>query len=164
MGVRETLNKQPAITTGATIGIILIALIFIIVQVSGQKHVKIPTKSYFTVDDGASYYTDDISLIPPYDHDGKQAVRADVYQCPSGGKFVAYLERYTADTKKVIEASRASGGDDFGRSAEAMARGLEVKAPLTGDQGWVSTTLPAASKIIGVTCPDGSNMAVPVMP
>ncbi len=166
MGVRETLNKQPAITTGATIGIIVIALGFIIWQVvGGGNHIRIPTKAYYTVDDGATYFKDDINLIAPFDHDGKQAVKADVFKCPSGGEFVGYLERYTPDAKKIIEDSRNHPNtDDFGKAAEASQRGLEVKAPSTGDQGWVKTYLPAATKVVTIHCPDGSQQAEPVLP
>jgi len=167
MGVRETLNKQPAITTGATIGIIVLALGFIIWQVmGGGNHIQIPTKAYYTTDDGASYYKDDINLIAPYDYGGKQAVKADVFKCASGSEFVGYLERYTADAKKVIEDSRKNPGtEDFGKAAEAASRGLEVKAPLTGDTGWVKNYAAAASKIITVHCPGGGDQPPePILP
>ena len=159
MGVRETLNKQPALTTGATIGIILLALIFIIYQVvGGGNHIRIPTKAYYTTDDGATFYKDDINLIPPYDYGGKQAVKADVYQCPGGSEFVGYLEKYTADAKKILDDSKSHPStDDFGKTADAAARGLLVKPPLTGDNGWVKNLLPAATKIITVHCPGGGD-------
>jgi hypothetical protein len=167
MGVRETLNKQPAITTGATIGIILLALIFIIYQVvGGGNHIKIPTKAYYTTDDGASYYKDDINLIAPYDYSGKQAVKADVFKCAGGSEFVGYLEKYSADAKKVLDDSRSHPGPaDFGKTADAKARGLLVKAPLTGDNGWVKNYRPAAQKIVTVKCPGGVDQAPePMLP
>ena len=166
MGVRETLNKQPAITTGATIGIILLALIFIIYQVmGGGNHIKIPTKAYYTTDDGATYYKDDINLVAPYDYGGKQAVKADVFKCGGSGEFVGYLEKYSADAKKVIEDSRTHPQNDFGKAEDAASRGLEVKAPLTGDTGWVKNYLPSALKIVTVHCPGGGDQAPePVLP
>ena len=55
MGIRESLNKNPAITTGATIGIIVIALIFILYQIFGGDGAPKPiTEMYYTVDDGAT--------------------------------------------------------------------------------------------------------------
>jgi hypothetical protein len=161
VGVRETLNRQPAITTGATIGIILFALIFIIYQVSGTNRPRIPTKAYYTADDGATYFADDIRLIPPFDHDGKPAVKADVFKCAGGKEFVGYLERYKPDAKKKIEDSRSNGGNQMAFLGQAMATGVEVKRPLTGDRGCVSTMQVFAGRITAVQCPDGSTASLP---
>jgi hypothetical protein len=38
---------------------------------------------------------------------------------------------------------------------------VEVKPPLTGDRGWMSTMRSAAGKIIAVQCPDGSTASLP---
>jgi hypothetical protein len=165
VGVRETLNKQPAITTGATIGIILLALIFIIYQVSGSGRVHMPTKAYYSVDEGATYFSDDINLVPPFDYDGKTAVRANVFKCGGGAPFVGYLQRYNLAAKKVLDDSRTSNAADISKVDQAMMTGLEVKAPLTGDKGWVNTTRSAAVKITAVQCPDGSTSTPePVLP
>jgi hypothetical protein len=163
VGIRETLNKQPAIVIGAAIGVILLALIFLIYQVIGPSGPRLITKAYYTADDGASYFPDDIGLVPPFDHDGKQAVKAYVFKGPGVREFVGYLERYTDDAKKMIESDRARGG--AGPMDPAMATGVEVKAPLTGDQGWVKGMLPAADKIRAARCPDDSqDIPQPVTP
>ena len=138
MGVRETLNEKPAIAVGGTIGIIVLGLIFVIVELSGGGAPRFPTKSYYSVDDGASYFSDDIKLVPPFDHDGKQAVRAYLYKCEGGKEFVGFLERYKNGVR-------------------------ELKAPLTGDKGWLKG--PIADKLTLIPCPDGaSGLAQPVMP
>ena len=52
-GIRETLNKNPAITTGATAAIILIAIGVIIYQIMGGGTPGIATEAYYTI---ATYY------------------------------------------------------------------------------------------------------------
>ena len=66
------------------------------------------TQSWYTDDDGKTWYADDKSLSPPIDHNGKTAVRAYVFSC-DGGKheFVGYLERYTPDARQAIEQARS---------------------------------------------------------
>ena len=41
--------------------------------------------------------------LPPFDHDGKQAVRAFVFRCEGGKPFVAYLLRYKEGSQNQIE-------------------------------------------------------------
>jgi hypothetical protein len=153
MGVRETLNKQPAIVTGATLGIVVLALLFIIYQLTSSGRPRIPTKAYFSDDDGASYFSDDINLLAPFDHGGKEAVKANVFKC--GDKtFVGYLERFTPVAQKQITDARST--NNMGELTAALAIGTQVKAPLTGDKGWVTEGRPAATKLELVSCPDGS--------
>jgi hypothetical protein len=167
VGIRETLNKNPAITTGATIGIILLAVGFIFWQLFGSSGPAVATEAYYTVDDGATYFADDINQIPPYDYKGKPAVRAYVYECPGGKPFVSHLERYTAEGKKALEAARKSNDPNNPVVMEdVMATGLEVKKPGTGDKGWVKQgNGAAAAKIMELKCPDGKTDGIqPVMP
>jgi hypothetical protein len=164
VGVRETLNKKPSITTGATIGIILLALIFIIYQVSGSGGPHAPTKAFYTVDDGATWFLDDIKLIPPFDHDGKPAVKANVYKCGSK-EFVGYLEEYIPDAKKQLESAKSAGGGNPELMAQLLVSGRALKAPGTGDKGWIRITSPAADRLTIVQCPDGSaEFPTPVLP
>ena len=78
MGIREKLNENPRITAGATAAIILVALGFIVYQAIGGGGPPIPTKAYYTIDDGETYFEDDIQKLAPFEHEGKQAVRAAV--------------------------------------------------------------------------------------
>ena len=58
---------------------------------------------FFTDDDGKTWFPDDAKRVPPFDRNGKPAVRAHVYKC--GGKtFVNHMERYTPEAKKKVEA------------------------------------------------------------
>ncbi len=87
---------------------------------------QIPTQAYYSVDDGQTFFADDINLVPPFEKDGKMAVRAHVFTC-DGGKtpFVAYLERYTPEAKGKIEAMK-EGADPAGME-EVWMTGIEVK-------------------------------------
>jgi hypothetical protein len=94
VGIRESLNQNPGITTGVTAGIIIIALGFIIWQSTRSDRPSLPTKMYYTDDDGATKFSDDITKVPPFDHKGKPAVRARVFTCDGGkNQFVADLDR-----------------------------------------------------------------------
>ena len=163
MGLRETLNRNPAITTGVTIAIIVVALIYIVLQFSGSSRPPIPTKGYFTTDNGATWFADSLNNVPPYMHDGKEAVRAYMYKCNDGKPFVAYLERYTPETKKAIEKARAAAKAN---SQNIMAREAlysmemqnvkEVKKPL--DPGpWIKNRdYVRYSPVVKIQCPDGT--------
>lgn len=167
MGIRETLNQNPAITTAATAGIILIALIFIIFQLTGGSGPQVQTRAFYTIDDGATWFADSIDRIPPFEHQGRQAVRAHVFTC--GGKrdaFVAYLEKYTPEAKKRIEAAMANPqtADPYLMETVYM-QGLLVKKPGTGDAGWISSSDPRASEVMNIRCPDGTTDRLqPVLP
>jgi hypothetical protein len=125
---------------------------------------KIPTQAYYTVDDGQTWFADDIKNIPPYEVDGKQAVRVYLYRCNGGKPFVGHLERYTPEAKAAAEEFRKS----FARSRqnpvplEMEFQGREVKKP--GGTEWVSLgNMREAEKIITPRCPPGQQLEV-VMP
>ena len=154
MGLRETLNQNPAITTGATIGLIVVILAVIIWQSVGGGGPGTPSstpKAFYSIDDGKSWFADDASKIPPFDKGGKQAVKAMVFSC-NGKQFVAWLQRYTPEAKQKIETAMKSGGGkpDFGRIDTVQMTGVEVKAP--GGKDWVKQTDPAAAKIMTPDC------------
>jgi hypothetical protein len=168
VGIRETLNKNPGITTGATAAIIVLALIFIFWQLRSGGTPAIATTAYYTIDDGATWFEDDINKLAPFQHEGKTAYRVYVYQCADGEPFVSHLERYTEAAKKMIEQSRAKSGglEDPTIYEQISMSGMEVKDPKTGDKGWVKQgNAEAAQKIIEPKCPDGTtNGLEPVVP
>lgn len=168
MGLRETLNRNPAIVTGGTLAIIVIAVGFIIYSTLGSSAPKAPTKAYYTVDDGATYFSDDAGKLAPFDYEGKQAVKARVFKCADGKPFVAFLERYTPDAKKKLEEARASAAASSGQQparspmdvqaiAMAAQMGLEVKKP-GGDGQWFKIMdIQNSPKITRPACPDGKS-------
>ena len=168
MGIRETLNKNPGITTGATAGIIVLALIFIFFQIRGGGTPTMATTAFYTTDDGATWFEDDINKLAPFDKNGKPAYRVYVYKCADGNEFVSHLERYTPAAQKAIEAARAKGGgmEDPTIYEQISMTGMEVKDPKTGDKGWVKQGMvEAAAKITEPKCADGTtNGLEPVVP
>ncbi|MGB7157418.1 MAG: hypothetical protein WBD40_05095 [Tepidisphaeraceae bacterium] len=168
MGIRETLNKNPAITTGATAGIIILAIVFIIYQLGGGGTPGIATEAFYSNDDGKTWFADDVNKIPPFDKDGKPAYRVYVYKCADGKEFVSHLERYTEQGKKAMEAAMKSS--DAGSPVlmeDVMMNGLEVKDPTTDPvKGWVrQSDAVRAAKIMELKCADGNNAGiVPVVP
>jgi hypothetical protein len=169
VGIRETLNQNPGITTGATAAIILLALVFIIWQISGGSGPSVATEAFYSTDDGKSWFADQADKIPPFDKDGKPAYRVYVYKCKDGKEFVSHLERYTPEAKKKLEEFRTKGPEaaaDPGIMEAIYMGGVEVKDPETGDKNWVKQAqFDAAAKITSPVCPDGTTDTLePVMP
>ena len=141
MGIRETLNENPRLTTGITVAIVIVVLLFIVYQIhSGATQGSGPSFSgrqyYYSDDDGKTYFPDDANKVPPFDHKGKEADRARVYKC-DGKTFVNHLERYTPEGKKKMETliSKAQPVGDPTASEGIEVIGKEYKRP--GDKEWV---------------------------
>src|SRR5947207_15826357 len=90
-------------TTIATIAIIVIALGIIIWQMMPDRPARVMTKSYFTTDDGKTYFEDSADKVAPFDKDGKEAVRAHVFKCGQGAPFVGYLEKLDPKVKQRLD-------------------------------------------------------------
>lgn len=121
---------------------------------------KIPTQAYFTVDDGQTWFADDIQNISPFDHQGQQAVRVHLFTC-DGGKtvFPVYLERYNDEARAAWEKlhEAEAGGQVDVSLYEQIERGQEVKRARDPDSPWVKTTnFERSSEIMSPRCPDGS--------
>ena len=165
MGIRETLNKNQTLTTGATIAIIVIAIGIIVWQMLPERAPRIVTKSYYTVDDGKTWFEDAADKIAPFDKDGKEAVRAHLFKCGENGeKFVGYLEKLDAKVKQKLEqfqGSPSNRGRVMPGQAEVEDNGLLVKRPL--DKNWIPQSHPNAARIRTIMCKDGS-YAIRVVP
>ena len=106
MGIRETLNRNTGITIGAVGGIIVLAVIYIVYFVSSDRPslASGPSKAFYTIDDGKSYFVESADKVPPFEYQGKSAVLCHVFTCDKGKtRFVGYLQRYTARAKKLRE-------------------------------------------------------------
>ena len=162
MGIREQLNQKPAITTGATIGIMVLALGFIVYEIRGGSsgQYRVLTDRFYSDDDGATYFKDSLTKIAPYDHDGKQAVVANVFRCQGGKPFVGYLQRYTAKGVKAMTAAAAkTATPSVGPNPidELQQTESEYSLPMAGDKGWKKATAKGADAILNVKCPEGNN-------
>jgi len=167
MNVRETIGDKPRIGIFAAGGLLLIGIVVICLNLRSHPSIAAaPSQFYFTVDDGKTWFEDAATNIPPFDKDGQQAVRAHVYRCHDGTKFVAYLERFTPDAKRLLENPAGGGSADLAATQAAYVGGKELKRP--GDKVWISSTdaLTVAKVMVLVKCPDGSDItdAAPLDP
>ena len=127
-GVRQVMNRHPAVTTGAVLVVVVacLALAF--------KPAPRP-QAYFTIDDGATFF-EAPARVPPFTYHGKEAVRAVVFSCDGGKtKFVGYLLRHPPEEIATAEKILAKGG--------RMPPG-EVKRP--GEAEWSAPFNPTKLK------------------
>ena len=169
MSLREVMNKNPGITTGVNARIIVLALLAIIWSNWGGSGAVGAGggvgKSFFSDDDGATWFPDDASKIPPFKHNGKDAYRAYVFQCKGGKPFVQYLERYTPQAQAKLEANRKKKSPDVGLLEGINYDGLEVKKAKAPAEKWVKQTSPTFVQITQPKCPDGdSTQIIAVIP
>ncbi len=178
MGLRETLNRNPAITTGATIVIIVLAVGFIIYSQVGSGVPKPPKSAWYTTDDGASWFEDDINKISPFTKDGKEAIRIYVFECKDGKKFAGYMERYTPEAKKQLEALNAKQAalkpgtpeheqasmEASGIMQNVMMTGMQYKKPGAAGKWVAQMDGEKFSQVVSITCPDTNDYPRPVNP
>ena len=158
MGIRETLNQNQNLTIGAVAAIIILILALTFWpsrNTPGGSNAV--TKNFYSIDDGKSWFPDDAKKIPPFDHNGKQAVSANVYKC-DGKTFVNHLTRYTPDAKKKMEALAVKAvANDPTATESIQLTGLEVKRP--GDADWVRSSEAAKyNEVIKPHCKDVENL------
>ena len=98
------------IVAGISLVAILI-LIYLIYPSHPLENVARPAGAmrYFSTDDGKTWFADEATKLAPFRKDGKDAVRAYVFKCADGKKFIAFLERLTPEGKKKVEAIRSRG-------------------------------------------------------
>ena len=163
MGIREKINQNPKQTAAITAGIVGVAILFILWQACGSGPGSSgisTTKAFYTTDDGKTYFVDDSSNIPPYQKNGKLAVRAQVFTCDDGKtKFVGYLEMYSLQDKTVLEAV-AKGQGKGPMPMPYMSGQPLVKKPGAPQNAWVGIgpgTSAIYQQVVTVKCPDGRN-------
>lgn len=158
MSIRETMNKKPAVALAVGAALIVVGVAVIALQLDAGRAPGPPSEAYYTVDDGQTWFTAGIENLPPFQHDGKQAVRVYLFQCAGGKPFVNHLERYTPDGRKAMDAAGAKDALSIARAAAAQPHGpmwgKEVKRP--GDKQWVAAdNLAKATPILVPRCPEG---------
>lgn len=173
MGLREQLNQKPALAGGIVGGVLLLVIVWVVMSMGGGGGAAeggAITQDYYSDDDGASFFADAAfpQRVPPFTHNGKKAYKAYVFTCDGGKtKFVGALLRLSDAADKVIRPlADAKKFDDpkIAQVAEAQV-GTEVKAPKTGDTGWLKFETPGASRLINTpACQGGPGPAVAVMP
>jgi hypothetical protein len=173
MSARETLSRMPIRAAMFVAAVVVL----VVVGVFAFQRSGAPTsggassevgKLFFTSDDGKTWFADEMTKIPPFDKDGKQAVIAHVYRSTNGRTFVNHLERFTPDAKRALEKAQVS--DPTGKTRpdqiaiqNAYTAGRQFKRP--GEANWVNAAnFKDAAQVTSVRCPDGANAATPVEP
>ena len=116
-------------------------------------------KSFFTVDDGKTFFVDSSDKIPPFERGGQQAYRAHVFEC-GGKRVVGYLSRFTPEAIAALrEAAKYKGTGkpppNVGVLSSIGTTGLQVKRP--GEAAWVMQgDVRRATAVRVFRCADGS--------
>src|SRR5580765_361837 len=107
MDLRASLSGKPIRAIAVAVVLLLIGLAIIASQLRSASAPVSQSQAFFTIDDGKTWFADDAAKLPPFDKDGKQAVRAYVFRSDKGKVFVNHLERFKPDAKRAInKASR----------------------------------------------------------
>ena len=160
MSIRERLNDKPWLGAALGVGALALGAVFMATQLTSGGGAA--DEAFFTVDDGQTWFEDDADNIPPFQHEGKEAVKAHVYEC-DGKQFVNHLERSTPQGRKLREdvISATKAGKPL--PPNIAGSGPEIKKP--GAKEWVSAgNYAKAGSILQAKCPDGKGEAMPVMP
>lgn len=152
MGIREKLASNSKLMVGLALALVMIAVGYTVWSNSSDIPTG-PLQAFYTVDDGKTYFAEDAIKLVPFDKDGKQAVRAHVYECAHGKKFVASLERMSPEAKAIIDKMKATGEQpDTPTQMKLAEGGTQFKRP--GETNW--TTRNEFNKAFVLTCPDGT--------
>src|SRR5689334_2706520 len=110
LGIRDTSKRNRTFAAAVTIALVLAAAFVLYRFLSGGSE-QLPggQQACFSDDDGKTFFRDDATKLPPFEHNGKQAVRAIL---DGGQEKVIYLERYTLAGKQLKTHPRPSSLDD----------------------------------------------------
>ncbi|MEM6560076.1 MAG: hypothetical protein AAF656_00615 [Planctomycetota bacterium] len=122
MSIRESIQKNQGLFSAVAIVLIIACIGWIIFQQvrASTPNFQTQDKAFFTHDDGATYFADASTLIPPVDIDGKEALIAHVFMVDGVEKAV-YLERYTDEGKANLA--------DFRKRRDAAQKELDNFVP-----------------------------------
>lgn len=153
--VRATLLRHPKLVAAAVVTVVLAVGAFLTWFYWPEPRLVAPSRAWYTVDDGDTRFDDDAERIPPFDHDGKPAVRLHLYSC-DGGKttFVGYLQKLPEET---LQKYRDKGVDPASIDDDELAGDGGWLAKRPGPGNWVnSQSDPDAFRVVvSVRCPDG---------
>lgn len=154
--LREKINKNP----GPVAGLILVVAAVALWLAFGRSGGKGPSTSYFTTDDGKTWFTDSMDKVAPFQKDGKEAVMVTLYHCQEGKHdFVGVMNRFTPAGKALMEkymALRKNPPPTKPGMPPPMFEppGLgaqEIKRP--GETVWMNTADPRMANFQPIQCP-----------
>ena len=160
MGIRESINRNSkAVLLASAILIALMLCVAAFYAKAPATQTQYGSRSWYTTDDGKSWFADEASKLVPFQHDGKPAYRCYVWTC-DGGKtaFVSHLERIKAEMLTMLTRAGKTKVDFL----DMPPGSLQVKPPATGDANWVDVTDPRATAISTPRCPGGGTGSTPL--
>jgi len=126
---------------GVAIALLAVAAIAMGYQFLGGRQSGLPVEkaAFYTEDNGKSFFKDDLFKISPFDHNGKQAYRCDVFESGGGKQFVGLVYRHTESGRREAEAYFPNKSKDTdGSSRRGLEeRGMQVKPVAAADTAWV---------------------------
>jgi hypothetical protein len=147
MGIRETMNRNSALTVGTIVFAIAFCAVVIGMELRGSKG-EPPKYAYYTADDGKTWFSDLAIRLPPFDHNGSPAVRCFVFKGPNG-EFAGLLEKFSDQTR----AKLAQTGDQI----PPFGTPILVKRP--GESEWKPTDVSVESMmLIKILGPESSGI------
>jgi hypothetical protein len=143
MAIREQLNGSSVAGIGAAavlFGVSIAMFAYYHYHYGSGSHGD-PHYEYYSDDDGQSYFTDSAFKFPPFDHNGKTANAALVFD-DGEKRFVAYLLRFTPEGQKELQDAYTNppDGKDGSRAALALMGSLPMRnneeMKKVGDGDW----------------------------
>lgn len=163
MGIRETLNKNPAIGMAAGGTLVLVCIIY--AWITWSSATSAPASglqfAFFSADEGRTWFEDGAYRPFPFPQDGRPAFRAVVIQCGTNAPRVAYLKRLTdAGLKSATAMLESNDSNMTTKFADLLDNASEVRKP--GTTQWLATSSAEGQKLIAdaIKCPDGTAAAV----
>ncbi len=154
MQMREMINRHRALTLGAMVVVVALALSLSLRRSFGPGRGTRITQAFYSDDDGKNYFVDELGKSSPFDHEGKPAYRAYVYRCTgSRATFVGYLARQNPDEKSQGPMESTGDAVKAGIARSKSVGAMEVKRP--GDPRWVALGSVEGTAISDVACPNG---------
>ncbi|MDB5324796.1 MAG: hypothetical protein JWM57_365 [Phycisphaerales bacterium] len=144
MSVRDLFEKHKTAVSVVACIAVAAGVIAVVMQMSSQFGSPVPQGSFYTVDDGVTYFAEREVRIPPFDYNGKPAVRAHVGRQSDGKLKVFYVERLKPDARAAVVKLRANQ-PTTNAEMEALAKGVEVKVP--GEEKWRTFADPAGKSM-----------------
>jgi hypothetical protein len=156
MSIREKLNESRtlSITVAAVVFAIALVLIFRQLHEASPHRPGLPSKTFYSDDDGKTWFLDEFMKITPFDHNGHPAYKAVVYRCNGGTPAVAYLEKFSDSQQAAMKEISPENVRDYTGRFMSFQEELDVKKP--GSNHWLSVESRGYIDAKIVTCPDGS--------
>jgi hypothetical protein len=166
MSIRESIQSKRWLSV---LGAVLMIGFAVVVLAYNYLPEHRPTgeKACYSDDDGQSWFVDDTYKIVPFDHNGKQAVRAMVFLYAGGAKnFIVCLIRNTPDgqvaLQKAIDQAKSHNQPITSILQFNDTSLQEVKLAGAGHP-WVRRSSAEARQVLTLRSPDGSalDMLIP---